>query len=258
MESKFATPITREEEPAPPSYNETMVPGTISKLEPLGNLQTSPTTQAYSNQIQDQLQSMTTQINSLQTQRSLATHAKDEKVLSLLATQIQQYLANFANSGLQKGSLTLVPASGIEDQNAMPTMHNPKQTQEYNSVVRVIDKEADEEAQADTWFWKDETMARRLASYLQPDSDPYTARLPARKQDTASSTSRSFWGRLKKNPPQPVAQPGPMPLQSTAEKIMMNVKAEEIVFRTENAFGLFETERGWAVILTLTVILAQP
>jgi hypothetical protein len=37
----------------------------------------------------------------------------------------------------------------------------------------------------------------------------------------------------------------------------MDVKAEEVVFRTENDFGIFGTERGWGVVLRLKVILGN-
>ena len=35
----------------------------------------------------------------------------------------------------------------------------------------------------------------------------------------------------------------------------MNIKTEEVVFRTENEFGIYETQRGWGIILTLAVLL---
>jgi hypothetical protein len=34
----------------------------------------------------------------------------------------------------------------------------------------------------------------------------------------------------------------------------MDVKAEEVVFRTENEFGIYGTERGWGVVVKLKVI----
>jgi len=37
----------------------------------------------------------------------------------------------------------------------------------------------------------------------------------------------------------------------------MNIKTEEVVFRTENEFGIYETQKGWGIILSLTVVMAR-
>jgi len=37
------------------------------------------------------------------------------------------------------------------------------------------------------------------------------------------------------------------------EKVIMDVGAEEVVFRMENDFGIFETRRGWGIVLKLRV-----
>jgi len=44
---------------------------------------------------------------------------------------------------------------------------------------------------------------------------------------------------------------------SPDDKIGLNVKAEEVSFRTENHMGIFETQRGWAVVLKLNVELSR-
>jgi len=261
MDSKYGLPTSHEEEAAlPPSYNETVTPGTAPKLDPPKYIPTGTTAQIFSHQIQDQLHSITSQINSLQTQKVLLSNAKDEKILSLLTTQIQHFLAQFAQAGLQKGRLVLVPDNGIEDKKAMPTTYDLKKTDEYDRVIRIVDKEGDGFGQEETWYWRDRAMARRLAGYLTPAPDPYTAELPARKEEITPSSGRGLWGRItsgSKSQVQPVAKPGPIPSESSAEKISMDVKAEEIVFRTEDAYGILGTESGWAIILTLKVVLAQ-
>lgn len=260
-----------DNEAAPPSYTETI----SSKHVP-----ESSTSQYYSSQIQSQLHNLTTQISSLQTQKTLLSHAQDEKILSLLTRQIQLYLSDFAKTGLQKGTLILVPAQGLEDQNALPMEYDFKDPEEYDRVVRVRDKE-DEEYGGQKWFWRDEDMANRLAGYLRPAPDPRTMELPPRKEEIAipqqqaeasssSSSGKWSWGRKKsvakaaERPPlvesrndTKIASDVKMSIRDSEDKVLMEVKAGEVVFRTENDFGIFGTERGWGVVLKLKVILGS-
>jgi hypothetical protein len=255
------------DEAAPPSYSETV----FSKYIP-----DASTSQYYSSQIQSQLHDLTTTISSLQTQKSLLSHAQDEKILSLLTHQIQLYLSDFAKTGLQKGTLILVPAQGLEDLNALPMEYDFKDPEEYDRVVRVRDKEEGEYGGGQKWFWRDEDMAVRLAGYLRPKPDPKTMELPPRKEGIAaqqeqseysSSSGKWSWSRKKSSakaaerPPlvesrndTKVVSDVEMPSRDAEDKVDMSVKAEEVVFRTENDFGIFGTERGWSVVLKLKVI----
>jgi hypothetical protein len=260
-------------ESAPPSYYSETI---SSKYVP-----DASTSQYYSLQIQSQLHTLTSQISSLQTQKSLLSHAQDEKILSLLTHQIQLYLSDFAKTGLQKGTLILVPAQGLEDQNALPMEYDFKDPDEYDRVVRIRDKEEAEYGGDQKWFWRDEDMAMRLAEYLRPKPDPRTMELPPRKEEVAaqqqqaeaSSSSGSgkwSWGRKKsiakaaERPPlvesrndTKIASDIKMPNRDSEDQVLMDVKAEEVVFRTENDFGIFGTERGWGVVLKLKVILGN-
>ena len=258
------------DEAAPPSYSETI----SSKYIP-----DASTSQYYSSQIQSQLHDLTTTISSLQTQKTLLSHAQDEKVLSLLTHQIQLYLSDFAKTGLQKGTLILVPAQGLEDPNAIPMEYDFKDPEEYDRVVRVRDKEEDEYGSGQKWFWRDEDMAMRLVGYLRPKPDPKTMELPPRKEEIAAqqqqaeaSSSSGKWSWSRKKSSTKVAERPPlvesrndnkdasdvkMSSRDTEDKVHMDVKAEEVVFRTENDFGIFGTERGWGVVLKLKVILGS-
>jgi hypothetical protein len=255
------------DEAAPPSYSETV----FSKYIP-----DASTSQYYSSQIQSQLHDLTTTISSLQTQKTLLSHAQDEKILSLLTHLIQLYLSDFAKTGLQKGTLILVPAQGLEDLNALPMEYDFKDPEEYDRVVRVRDKEEDEYGGGQKWFWRDEDMAVRLAGYLSPKPDPKTMELPPRKEGIAaqqeqseSSSSSGKWSWSRKKSSAKAAERPPlvesrndtkvisdveMPSRDAEDKVDMSVKAEEVVFRTENDFGIFGTERGWSVVLKLKVI----
>ncbi|TVY86201.1 hypothetical protein LAWI1_G008856 [Lachnellula willkommii] len=241
---------------APPSYTESI-----------------DTTSYYSTQIRSQLSDLTHQISSLQTQKSLLSHAQDQKILALLTTQIQAYLSDFASSGLKKGTLILVPASGMTDENALPSDCDFKNADEYDSVVRVRSKE---DAGRDEWssgsgdmmYWRDEDMALRLAGALRPPPDPRNMELPPRKEQVVATAeeprSRGFWGSRKKSvtkTPDPAAVERkvdakmPSTDEEPRDKVVMDVRAEEVVFRTENELGIYGTERGWGIVLKLRVIL---
>jgi hypothetical protein len=261
MDSKQPIPLSPLDnaESAPPSYTESI-----------------NTSSYYSTQIRTQLSDLTHQISSLQTQKSLLSHAQDEKILSLLTTQIQIFLSDFANSGLKKGCLILVPANGLTDENALPTDYDFKDAEEYDRVVRVRSKGDVERDQwstpssAEMMYWRDEDMAQRLAGYLKPPSDPRKMELPPRKEEVVlsptpeGSKSRGFWGRKKSVSKVPAATPVerkvepdvklPSMKEEPEDKVVMDIRAEEVVFRTESDLGIYGTERGWGIVLKLRVI----
>lgn len=268
MDSKSGFPpaTSYDEESAPPSYNDALsMPYTPN----------TSTSQYYSQQIQSQLSTLTTQISSLKTQKSLLSHAQDEKILSLLTTQIQLYLSEFAKTGLQRGTLVLVPAKGLEEENARPAEFEDKVKEgiiEYDQLVRIRDKEGSYDGEGEIWFWKDEEMAIRLAGYLKPAPDLKNAPLPPRKEEIKAATAaaepssnRGFWGRRKSTPKPPLVEerrdikvePVALPDETEQEKVLMDVKPEEVVFRFENDFGIFETRRGWGIVLKLKVQQAR-
>jgi len=256
MDTKHPVPPSApfdDAETAPPSYTDSIT-----------------TSSYYSTQIRSQLSTLTHQISSLQTQKSLLSHARDEKILSLLTTQIQIYLSDFANSGLQKGTLILVPANGMTDENALPTDYDFRDAEEYDRVVRVRSKE---EREGEMMYWRDEDMAQRLAGYLKPPPDPREMELPPRREEVLvpreEPKSRGFWGSRKKSVTKTPASAlvverkadtnAKLPSMNEApeDKVVMDVRAEEVVFRTENELGIYGTERGWGVVVKLRVILAE-
>lgn len=267
MDSKSGfPPSSYDDEPAPPpSYNDSLTSG--YNYSP-----SSSTSQYYSQQIQSQLQSLTTQISSLKTQKSLLAHAQDEKILSLLTTQIQLYLSAFAKAGLEKGTLILIPSKGLEDDSkALPVEFEDKVKEgivEYDQLVKIRDKEGSYDGESEMWFWRDEDMAIRLAGYLKPAKDLKNAPLPPRKEEVkaAAEPSRGFWGRKKSSvkaaerPPlieDRKVEPVVAPTETEQEKVLMDVRAEEVVFRTENDFGIYETRRGFGIVLKLRVQQAK-
>ncbi|KAM3079529.1 hypothetical protein ACMFMG_005949 [Clarireedia jacksonii] len=212
-----------------------------------------------STEIEAQLSRLTARITSVQMQKALLSHAQEQKILALLTTQVQNYISEFANAGSDKGTLMLIPAHCLENEMARPCDFEKEHPNEYNKCWTIGDKE---NTNCDKWFWKDEDMAERLAGYLRP-----TPELPARPAAAPISTksgrsgSSSFWKKRsasKVTETPPLVESGKERDSSgenaeSKDKVVMDVKAEEIVFRFENDFGLLETQRGYGIVLRLMV-----
>lgn len=41
------------------------------------------------------------------------------------------------------------------------------------------------------------------------------------------------------------------------DTILLDIKADEVAFRMENEMGIFETKRGWAIVLKLKVVMGR-
>ncbi|KAI1146999.1 hypothetical protein F4825DRAFT_168652 [Nemania diffusa] len=134
----------------------------------------------------------------------------------------------------------------------------------------------------DMLWWRDEKMAGRLAHHLQltttrdepvpPLQTPVQAtveeRLPAQKAkkgwfwnrsgSTSSSTStfatKSVQAIVETFPGKETVTPAAAKSRDKNNSgAKMTVTAEEVAFRTENAFGIMESVRGWAVMVVVRV-----
>jgi hypothetical protein len=324
MDSKNVPLTSYDDEPVPPpSYNETISPSSSNAHAYPG----SSTSQYYSAQIRDQLHSLAQQISSQQAQRSLLHEANDERILALLAAEMQLFFSGFATSGSLRGALILVPGHVVQE-GATPMEYDFRDQAEYDRVARVSGK--GEEHVSGEWYWRDERMAERLARYLNPT--PVVKKLPARGDYSSSdeegpsrkvfvkntkgavrrrekttvvtennapeqTRSRKFFGfgkkgLVKSDEGTPVIEESKVVEQApvgavrkkafvrrkdiaqymqnrdwkvhpdakvgstgSGDNVLMDVKAEEVSFRTENDFGIFETQRGWAIVLKLKVEL---
>lgn len=259
MDSKLPT-YEDENGPAPPSYLDSLSSAS-PKTSKISGPSTSKST-SYGSQIQSQLNNLSTQFSSLQTQKSLLAHAQEEKILSLLTTQIQIYLSGFANTGLRKGTLILIPAQCLQNEKAQPLEFDQEDKSTYDVFVEVGDKES---LNGGTWFWEDEEMAERLAAALKPSTELPSRETVTQKGSNAGVLSQGvnrFWKKKSslKNVETPVLVEDMKVSSAVVEprdKVHMEVKADEVVFEYENTFGLLETQRGGpnhlqSLILTLT------
>ncbi|KAL8296601.1 hypothetical protein RB597_005943 [Gaeumannomyces tritici] len=118
---------------------------------------------------------------------------------------------------------------------------------------------------ASWWWWRDEGAARRLAAYLQPAPVVRTERRAVQAAVVEEKKKRSGWGwgRSRKGgessstPTSPNPQSSPTvaasPILGQDERVNMTVRADEITFRKENDFGVWESMSGWGIVVVVTI-----
>lgn len=130
----------------------------------------------------------------------------------------------------------------------------------------------DDAAEADPLWWRDEEHALQLASALRGIVTPERSekseaqrREAIEQQETpeqpdikGKSPVRSFFGlsRKSRSPVEPVAPKVQNKSFATVSlgSVHVEVQAEEVTFRRENDFGLWESSSGWAVVIKATVL----
>lgn len=118
------------------------------------------------------------------------------------------------------------------------------------------DGEASAEGEEALW-WRDEDMARRLAGYLQPKEQVKTERREVRAEVQQQQREKrglfGGWGR-KAPEARPVTAERVIPAgRPDTEGVSMTVRAEEVTFRRENEFGIWESRSGWGVVVTVRI-----
>ncbi|KAK3306181.1 uncharacterized protein B0T15DRAFT_494293 [Chaetomium strumarium] len=123
---------------------------------------------------------------------------------------------------------------------------------------------------ANEWWFRDEDMARRLAAYLRPEANLERKHVQAAvvEKKAEEKAKTGLLGRLglgggrKKNVEQTLSPAAPSPASPTLpspragdedDSIKMTVRAEEVTFRKENEFGIWETRTGWGIVVTVKV-----
>ncbi|POS80198.1 hypothetical protein DHEL01_v201425 [Diaporthe helianthi] len=130
----------------------------------------------------------------------------------------------------------------------------------------------DEGADTDLLWWRDEEHALRLASALRSVVTPERSEksetprhvdideqeIPEQSDSKRKSPMRSLFGLSKKS--QPGAERSAPKIQNktfatvSLGSVQVFVEAEEVTFRKENDFGLWESSSGWAIVMKATVL----
>jgi hypothetical protein len=118
------------------------------------------------------------------------------------------------------------------------------------------------------WWFTDEEMAHRLATYLRPEPNLQRRHVQASVVERkVVEKEKTGWGRFglgggrKKAAEQssPVLSPPMSPALSSPgsvdddDQAKMTVRAEEVTFRWENDFGVWESLTGWGIVVTVRV-----
>lgn len=130
----------------------------------------------------------------------------------------------------------------------------------------------DDAAESDPLWWRDEEHALQLASALRGIVAPERSEkseaqrrealeqqeIPEQFEDKGKSPVRSFFGLSKKSR-SPVEQAVPKVRSKnfatvSLGSVQVDVQAEEVTFRRENDFGLWESSSGWAIVTKATVL----
>ncbi|CAJ2511929.1 Uu.00g075540.m01.CDS01 [Anthostomella pinea] len=118
------------------------------------------------------------------------------------------------------------------------------------------------------FWWRDEDLAHRLASYMQPKIEKRVStkhmsvvqnvveqRLPAQKDKKGWAWGRRVSGSGKRGEDvlpavKPVASEDQ---QQAPDRVQMSVIADKVAFRRENDFGIWESLGGWAIVVAVRV-----
>jgi hypothetical protein len=106
------------------------------------------------------------------------------------------------------------------------------------------------------WWWKDEGMASRLSRLLQPKTQPKVDRQIVKQvvQQTKQEKKRG-WGLFGGN--QSTPPPAPTPVVAAANQVddgvVTTVRPEEVTFRRENEFGVWESMNGWGIVVRVKI-----
>jgi hypothetical protein len=114
------------------------------------------------------------------------------------------------------------------------------------------------------WWWNDETLAVRLARHLQPKPKPKPKTETPEPSPVESPMSpvparSNKWSFFRSPDPIPSpAWPRVMPrLAQDEEQVSMTAKAEEVTFRRENEFGVFESKNGYGIVVRVRTRLRR-
>ncbi|TLS24644.1 hypothetical protein PpBr36_08312 [Pyricularia pennisetigena] len=121
-----------------------------------------------------------------------------------------------------------------------------------------------------SWWWRDERMAERLAAHLRPRPPVKMERREVRAAVVqAKEDKKSGWGLWRKKSSSSTAAPASSAAAAAAaaapavspespvldhdDGVKMTVRADEVTFRRENDFGVWESMSGWGIVVTIAV-----
>ncbi|KAK1720272.1 uncharacterized protein BDZ83DRAFT_455718 [Colletotrichum acutatum] len=117
------------------------------------------------------------------------------------------------------------------------------------------------------WWWSDEGLARRLAKRLQPEPRLDRTVVRAVVEQAKEDKKAGRWGLFRvgtdsSSSPSSSSSAPPPPRQfikptspsiTFEENVSMTVRAEEVTFRRENEMGIWESMRGFGIVVRVRI-----
>ncbi|KAI1444337.1 hypothetical protein F5Y02DRAFT_180176 [Annulohypoxylon stygium] len=163
------------------------------------------------------------------------------------------------------------PSSGAPQPKTVSENPSWASGQEFSGWGRFGEPESpiDDRERSKMLWWRDEEMAHRLTSYLQPREEKKVPveqrsvvqatvehRIPPKKEKKGWLWGRRTSGQLPESAVTPTeTQIGVKRRQEEQRGARMTVTAQEVVFRQENELGIWESFCGWGIVVAMKVKL---
>jgi hypothetical protein len=213
----------------------------------------------------------TSQLSNLRQQVSANTsarQARDSQILSHLVPYIEDFISSIAtfDPTPTRAEAILLPSGAVGHDWQLSDEHETRDG-EIREVILVQrhDKLRSDAAgsskaaypssssasDTDLW-WSDETMARRLSKHLQPEKPAAERAAPQPAPPPKQEKKPSRWKIFSKESYIEARAPSASaPNREPTEDVTMTAKAEEVTFRHENNFGIWESTTGWGIIVQI-------
>ncbi|KAK0710535.1 hypothetical protein B0T21DRAFT_297882 [Apiosordaria backusii] len=198
-----------------------------------------------------------------------AERRKQGEVVKIVKTNMGKLLSQHT------GSSATTPQTGRGEKSGLPSYGNREEDNddgdspdenkpEFDEWGRFECSDTDGIGNGDTsqWLWfKDEGMARRLATYLRPEPNLERKHVQAtvveRKAEKSlwkgwgsSSKSKERASSSSASSPTTPSTPG---MGENEDAVKMTVRAREITFRKENDFGVWESRTGFGIVCNVRI-----
>ncbi|KAL3421504.1 hypothetical protein PVAG01_07950 [Phlyctema vagabunda] len=240
----------QEEEAPPPAYTASVSASTGHEktVEKADDQPPYNNDMNHSAEIRAQLRALTTTLSTVRAQDAQLHRARETAVLASIRRAVDVFVLEFTQAGQPRGSLIMVPNRAVPP-TAVPVYTDYEDVRVYRELRRLDCADLDER------------LARDLAAAMTPVPDELPqraaegARAGQEKDRGASGLTKkkgsSWWRKSSGYVSEPASRVEPV--ASSEERVVLDIKADEVVFRSENGFGILETSRGWGIVLNIVV-----
>ncbi|KPM43428.1 hypothetical protein AK830_g3100 [Neonectria ditissima] len=267
--SKQANQEGPDDEDAPPPYSPS-----------------SPSSQFIPSLFSSHLDTLHSRILSARAARTSERDERDSQTLATLVPHVESLLQTITNMDPPPRlmEMTLVPEDAVgedwkfNDEDASRTIvrvHDDLKTKakgDHKDTAKPVEPprerafddwgrwedagSSSSDAKREVLWWSDDEMASRLAKYLQPERPRRTEQpAPVAPPPPVEPKQSRVWGLLRRVelvPPAPPPQPS-RAHRTEEDDFSITVRAEEVTFRRENSFGIWESKTGWGLVVRVRI-----